>query len=61
MHPTGDIDDPAFRKHLVEITEKTREASGRHGAQYDVLTLDTPEQMKQARQIGLPFYPWRKK
>jgi hypothetical protein len=53
--------EPAFRKNLVEITEKIREASQQHGNLYDVLMLDTPEQMKQARHIGLPFYPWRKK
>lgn len=53
--------EPAFRKNLVEITDKIRELSQQHGKLYDVLMLDTPEQMKQARNIGLPFYPWRKK
>jgi len=53
--------EPAFRKNLVEITEKIRETSQQHGKLYDVLMLDTPEQMKQARHIGTPFYPWRKK
>jgi SseB protein N-terminal domain len=53
--------EPAFRKNLVEISEKIRETSQQHGTLYDVLMLDTPEQMKQARHIGLPFYPWRKK
>jgi hypothetical protein len=53
--------EPAFRKNLVEIGDKIRETSAQHGGRYDVLMLDTPEQMKQARHIGLPFYPWRKK
>jgi hypothetical protein len=53
--------EPAFRKNLIEITEKIRETSQQHGKPYDVLMLDTPEQMKQARHIGVPFYPWRKK
>lgn len=53
--------EPAFRKNLAEITQRLREVgAGRH-ATYDVLMLDTPEQMKHARHIGLPFYPWRKK
>jgi len=52
--------EPAFRKNLQEITRRLRETSGQHGAQYDVLMLDTAEQMKQARNIGMPFYPWRK-
>jgi hypothetical protein len=53
--------EPAFRKNLDEITQKLREVGATRHATYDVLMLDTPEQMKQARQIGFPFYPWRKK
>jgi hypothetical protein len=53
--------EPAFRKNLDEITQKLREIGKSRHATYDVLMLDTPEQMKQARQIGMPFYPWRKK
>jgi len=55
--------EPAFRKgaNLAEITRRLREVGASRFATCDVLMLDTPEQMKQARQIGLPFYPWRKK
>lgn len=53
--------EPAFRNNLSGITAKLRELSAQHGAAYDVLILENPEQMKQARHIGLPFYPWRKK
>jgi hypothetical protein len=53
--------DAAFRKHLGEISVKLRAASAAQGAPCDVLILDTPEQMKRARAIGLPFYPWRKR
>lgn len=53
--------DAAFRKHLSEISAKLRAASAAQGAPCDVLVLDTPEQMKRARAIGLPFYPWRKR
>lgn len=49
-----------FRKNLLEISQKLRETSSQHGLTYDVLMLETSEQMKQARQIGVPFYPWRK-
>lgn len=53
--------DPAFRKHLAEISRDLRQAAGARGARLDVLVLDTVEQMKRARAIGLPFYPWRKR
>jgi hypothetical protein len=53
--------DTAFRKHLTAISAKLRAASIAFGRPCDVLVLDTPEQMKRARAIGLPFYPWRKR
>ncbi|HEX5658806.1 MAG TPA: SseB family protein [Polyangiales bacterium] len=53
--------DTAFRKNLSEISGKLRASSIAHGKPLDVLVLDTPEQMKRARAIGLPFYPWRKR
>jgi hypothetical protein len=52
---------PAFRKNLPELTRRLREVSASVGVRHDVLVLDTPEQMKQARLLGTPFYPWRKK
>ncbi len=53
--------DPAFRKNVNEISLKLRDVSISRGAPYDVVALDAPEQIKQARQAGRPFYPWRKK
>jgi hypothetical protein len=57
--------DAAFRKHLGEISVKLRAVSASSGAgggaPCDVLVLDTPEQMKRARAIGVPFYPWKKR
>jgi hypothetical protein len=53
--------DPAFRKNISELTRRLREVSAAVGTRHDVLVLDTPEQMKQARLLGTPFYPWRKK
>lgn len=53
--------EPAFRKHMAEISLKLRQAAAEQGTSCDVLALDTPEQMKQARAIGRPFYPWRKR
>lgn len=52
--------EPAFRRHLHEISEKLAEISRELGEPWGVLVLDTPEQMKEARGVGLPFYPWRK-
>ena len=53
--------DAAFRKHLGEISAKLRAIGAAQGAPCDVLVLDTPEQMKRARAVGLPFYPWKKR
>jgi hypothetical protein len=53
--------DRAFRKHLAEISVKLRDASTALGAPCDVLVLDTPDQVKRARSIGVPIYPWRKR
>lgn len=53
--------EPEFRKNVSKITQQLREITSEHGATYDVLLLDTSEQMKQARNIGIPFYPWRKR
>jgi hypothetical protein len=52
--------EPAFRKHLAEISARLHDVSVEHGKAFEVLMLDTPDQMKLARNIGLPFYPWRK-
>ncbi len=53
--------DPAFRRQLAQISQAVRQVAAEHGIGCDVLVLDTPEQMKRARAIGLPFYPWRKR
>lgn len=50
-----------FRKHLPEISMNLRKAASEQGASIEVLVLDTNEQMKQARKLGQPFYPWRKR
>ncbi len=52
--------EPAFRKNLQEISEKLAAVGREFQENWEVLVLDTPEQMKQARGVGLPFYPWRK-
>jgi len=52
---------PNVRQRLPEISAQLRRAAVERGASCDVLVLDTPEQMKRARAIGLPFYPWRKR
>jgi hypothetical protein len=52
--------DGAFRKNLAEISVKLRDAGLAHSTALEVLVLDTPEQMKEARGMGQPFYPWRK-
>lgn len=53
--------EPAFRKHLAEISAKIWDVGGEFGRPFEVVVLDSMEQMKQARTVGLPFYPWRKR
>ena len=53
--------EPAFRKHLAEIGAKIWDIGGEHGRPFEVVVLDSQEQMRQARTVGLPFYPWRKR
>lgn len=53
--------EPSFRSNLPQISAKLREAGHAQGASCDVLVLDTMEQMKRARALGQPFYPWRKR
>ncbi|MET0341155.1 MAG: SseB family protein [Polyangiales bacterium] len=53
--------DPAYRQQLPEIRERLREASAGFGPACELVVLETAEQMKRARQIGLPFYPWRRR
>jgi hypothetical protein len=52
--------EPAFRRHLAEISEKLQSAAAEHGESYEVLVIDTPDQVRQARTMGVPFFPWRK-
>jgi hypothetical protein len=53
--------DPQVRTNVQALTRRLREVSAALGTRHDVLMLDTHEQMKQARHLGTPFYPWRKK
>jgi len=53
--------DPSFRKNVNEISVKLREATISHGQAHDIVVLDAVDQIKHARQVGKPFYPWRKK
>ncbi len=53
--------DASFRKNMNEISVKLREVAISHGQAHDILVLDAIDQIKHARQVGRPFYPWRKK
>jgi hypothetical protein len=53
--------DPGLTKNLRDISTRLREASAALRAPCDVVVLETVEQMKCARALGLPFYPWRKR
>lgn len=50
---------PAFVQQLGTISAQLRQAA--QPQRCEVLVLETPEQMKRAHAVGLPFYPWRKR
>lgn len=53
--------DTGFRQRVNDIVAELRRAGGARGAALDVLLLDDAELMRNARALGVVFYPWRKK
>ena len=54
--------DTGFRQRVNEINNLVREAAqNKGGATVDILLLDQPDLMRNARATGIVFYPWRRK
>jgi hypothetical protein len=52
--------DTSFRTRVAQIVASTRQAGTTAGASLDVLLLDDKELMRVARNVGLPFFPWKR-
>ena len=52
--------DPTFRSRVAEIEDSVNSVSHRLQAGLVVALADEPSMMKAARQVGKPFFPWRK-
>ncbi|MBO6936523.1 MAG: SseB family protein [Deltaproteobacteria bacterium] len=56
----GVMVDSAFRQRIGEIARGLQAAGNATGASLDVVFLDTPELMREARANGKIFFPWRR-
>ncbi len=52
--------DPSFLNRVADITDAICDASEKHGQQLQMLLLNTPELVKNARKQGRAFYPWKR-
>ena len=52
--------DTTFRTRVAQIISAVRQAGVGQGATLDVLLLDDKELMRVARNVGLPFFPWKR-
>lgn len=62
-HPqpaVGVMVDSSFRERVGEIARAVQGTGRGMGATIDVVFLDTPELMREARANGKIFYPWRR-
>lgn len=53
--------DQQFRTRLPEIEQLLRSKAVSHGIKASIFLLDAPGQMKQARNLGIAFFPWTRK
>ena len=56
----GVMVDSSFRERIGEIALAVRSTGNAAGASLDVVFLDTPELMREARAKGKIFFPWRR-
>ncbi len=56
----GVMIDSSFRERIGEIARGLQRTGTATGATLDVVFLDTPELMREARANGMIFYPWRR-
>lgn len=53
--------DPAYRTRLPDLNRRVRLAAEDAGTAMGAVLLDDAKQMKSARQVGVVFFPWKKK
>ncbi|MEM9194438.1 MAG: SseB family protein [Myxococcota bacterium] len=51
----------SYRERVQEIITELRKAADVASATVDVMLLDDPQVMRDARRLGVAFYPWRKR
>jgi len=56
----GVMVDSSFRERVGEIARAIQRTGNAAGASLDVVFLDTPELMREARANGKIFFPWRR-
>lgn len=52
--------DSGFRQRVNDIIQQLKVAADGAGALLDVLLLDDPKVMRESRNVGLAFFPWRR-
>ena len=53
--------DAGFRTRVANIAAAIAGVADAHGHDIDTLLLDEPGLMRDARQDGVPFHPWRRR
>ena len=49
-----------YKQNLIGIAAEIRSAGSKEAIALTVLVVDEAQQMRQARENGIMFYPWRK-
>jgi hypothetical protein len=52
--------DPSFLNRVAQITDAIFDIGAKSGQEVQVLLLNTPELVKNARKNGKAFYPWKR-
>lgn len=53
--------DPAYRQRVDRIAQLVRAAGAEHGTALSLLLLDDPGLLREARNEGILFYPWKRR
>jgi hypothetical protein len=53
--------EPAYRQRVGEIEAKLMVAGASHQLGFDVVLVDDPKLVQEARHVGLAFFPWKRR
>jgi hypothetical protein len=53
--------DPAYRQRVDRIAQSVVAKGAQHGYELSLLLLDDPALVREARNEGLLFYPWKRR